>query len=114
MKKVIRLTESDLRRIVRRVINENIVKKTVDIDCVNKTIDGITVDDVQKWCGYEASLAKNAKKCGYFSDEEYKNANWKCPSQVLINAKKCGWKTIDEYKAKNWACPGGKNERINY
>jgi hypothetical protein len=51
-------------------------------------------------------LAKNAKECGYFSDEDYRKANWKCPSQVLINAKKCGWKTIDEYKLQDWACPG--------
>ena len=52
MKKIIRITESDLARIVKRVINENTISKTLTIDCTSKLIGGLALTDQQfkTWC----------------------------------------------------------------
>ena len=51
MKKV-RLTESDLMRIVKRIINEGAVQKNILLDCAARTADGtqLTAEQITKWC----------------------------------------------------------------
>ena len=53
MKKTIRLTESDLTRIVKRVINEQTVKTvTMKLDCDKETIEGLSLspEQIKNFC----------------------------------------------------------------
>ena len=54
MKRIVKLNESDLERIVRRIIKEGTISKTVTIDCTKKTIDGLPTSDAQykKYCDF--------------------------------------------------------------
>jgi hypothetical protein len=53
MKKV-KLTESDLLNIIKRVINEEStsIRKTISLNCANDTADGtrLTSQQISKWC----------------------------------------------------------------
>ena len=53
MKKV-KLTESDLLKIIKRVINEEStsIRKTISLNCANNTADGtrLTSQQISKWC----------------------------------------------------------------
>jgi hypothetical protein len=53
MKKIVRLTESDLTRIVKRVINEQTVKTvTMKLDCDKETIEGLPLspEQIKNFC----------------------------------------------------------------
>ena len=53
MKKIIRLTENDLTRIVKRVINEQTVKTvTMKLDCDKETIEGLSLspEQIKNFC----------------------------------------------------------------
>ena len=48
MKKIVRLTESDLTRIVKRIISEQTKTVSVSVDCTKQTVNGISVPDLAK------------------------------------------------------------------
>ena len=52
--KKIKLTESDLLNIIKRVINEDStsIRKTISLNCDNDTADGtrLTSQQISKWC----------------------------------------------------------------
>lgn len=52
--KNIKLTESDLLNIIKRVINEEStsIRKTISLNCDNDTADGtrLTSQQISKWC----------------------------------------------------------------
>jgi hypothetical protein len=52
--KKIKLTESDLLNIIKRVINEEStsIRKTISLNCDNDTADGtrLTSQQISKWC----------------------------------------------------------------
>ena len=52
MKRIVKLNESDLARIVRKVIQEGTISKTVTIDCTKKTMDSLPMSSAQltKYC----------------------------------------------------------------
>ena len=133
MKKIVKLTESDLARMVKRVMNEDVETLVNAKKCGYKSVEEYKnanwkcngVKTIGLSGNEKSELLSNAKKCGHKSVEEYKNANWKCngvktiglsgneKSELLSNAKKCGHKSVEEYKNSGWSCKGSVNERYS-
>jgi hypothetical protein len=82
MKKIIKLTESDLMRIVKRVINENIEPKKGDyisLFCANhKENNSITINKVEYYKYIENNSSDKLilqKPLGSYSDKVYSSAD---------------------------------------